>query len=100
MAKANFKTNNPLDNLSKTSNVAHDPEREYTKKRKVGRPKTKLEPTRNINIAVPVSILDRMGEIKACYGGNMTRYINSLIEKDLEENYQKYKDAINILTWI
>ena len=66
-----------------------------TKRR--GRPKTKTEDDRQINIRVPLSILDQWEVIKPVYGGNLTKYINRLIEKDLKENYAKYIDIIRKL---
>lgn len=105
MAKG-FAKNNPLDKLSvepkttvsvpdeepkaavepKTTKKAEEPK----EKRRVGRPKTKTEATKTINIAVPVSVLEKLDTVKVCYGNNLTQYINKLIEKDIAENYDKY----------
>lgn len=57
------------------------------KKRAVGRPKTK-EPCTNINVAVPNRLLDQINEVIL---GTKVDYITKLIEKDMEENYAKYK---------
>ena len=109
MAKS-FKKSNPLDNIDNqipvepVAAVEHEapqsrPEKpEKKSKGKVGRPKIKTEETKTINIAVPVSTLDKISEIKACFGNNLTQYINKLIEKDLESNYDNYKhiaDSLN-----
>lgn len=56
-------------------------------KRAVGRPKTK-EPCTNINVAIPNRLLDQINEVVL---GTKVDYITKLIEKDMEENYQKYK---------
>ena len=64
----------------------------------VGRKKVKTEPTRPINIAIPVSVLEKLDTVKVCYGKNLTHYINKLIEKDIEANYDNYKhiaDSLN-----
>lgn len=75
-----------------------EPKTEPKTKRKVGRPKTKTEETKTINIAVPVSVLEKLDTVKVCYGNNLTQYINKLIEKDIEANYDNYKhiaDSLN-----
>lgn len=113
MAKS-FKNNTPIDKLSGTTPVtpvvtdeepkaAVEPKKptkaeEPKEKRKVGRPKTKTEDTKTINIAVPVSVLEKLDTVKVCYGNNLTQYINKLIEKDIESNYDNYKhiaDSLN-----
>ena len=113
MAKS-FKNNTPIDKLSgatPVTPVATDEEPKATvepkkptkaeepkEKRKVGRPKTKTEDTKTINIAVPVSVLEKLDTVKVCYGNNLTQYINKLIEKDIEANYDNYKhiaDSLN-----
>lgn len=108
MAKS-FKNNTPIDKLSGATPVtpvipdeelkaAVEPKKEPKTKRKVGRPKTKTEETKTINIAVPVSVLEKLDTVKVCYGNNLTQYINKLIEKDIEANYDNYKhiaDSLN-----
>ena len=34
---------------------------------------------------------------KVKYGDNLTKYINALIDKDLEENFEKYTEIYNML---
>lgn len=51
-------------------------------KKKVGRPATK-PPSRNINVAIPISLLDELHEKRGQYGLNMTQYIIGLIKNDL-----------------
>ena len=78
--------------------AAVEPKKEPKTKRKVGRPKTKTEETKTINIAVPVSVLEKLETVKVCYSNNLTQYINKLIEKDIEANYDNYKhiaDSLN-----
>lgn len=112
MAKR-FSNNNPLDNLGAKVPMEPKAEQKTTAeqketvnkkadepktKRKVGRPKTKTEDTKTINIAVPVSVLEKLDTVKVCYGNNLTQYINKLIEKDIEANYDNYKhiaDSLN-----
>lgn len=66
-------------------------------KRKVGRPKVKTEPTKTINVAIPITTLEKMKVVKICFGNNMTKYVNQLIEKDIEENYERYKAVAETL---
>ena len=110
MAKS-FKNNTPIDKLSGAAHIspvqaaadeepkaAVEPKKEPKTKRKVGRPKTKTEETKTINIAVPVSVLEKLDTVKVCYGNNLTQYINKLIEKDIEANYDNYNhiaDSLN-----
>lgn len=101
MAKS-FKSSKPIDKLSgiaPAAPVATDEvsiaagelnKTEDATKRKVGRPRTKTEPTKTINIAVPVSVLTKLDTVKLCYGNNLTLYVNKLIEKDIEANYDSY----------
>lgn len=112
MAKS-FKKSNPLDNIDNQTQIEpvaavdnqptemaseFSPEEPKKKsKGKVGRPKTKTEDTKTINIAVPVSTLDRINDIKACFNNNLTQYINKLIEKDLDSNYDSYKQIADSL---
>jgi predicted DNA binding CopG/RHH family protein len=53
--------------------------------------------TKTINIAVEFDTLDKIQIAKAKYGDNLTKYINALIEKDLEANYEEYKSIYEML---
>ena len=105
---AKFSKYNPLDKLSTPSaeptpaagqnaTIETPAEPQKPEKKKTGRPKTKTEPTKTINIAVPVSVLEKMEIAKVCYSNNQTQYINKLIEKDLEANFDTYKQIFNSL---
>lgn len=100
MAKG-FKGSNPLDRLGEEISLA--PEEQVAAvdpvvpKRKVGRPRTKTEPTKNINIAIPVSVLEQMEVAKTCYNNNITLYINTLIKNDLDANFDEYTTIANSL---
>lgn len=119
MAKA-FSKNNPLDKLSGTSvpkstevqkeplaavepkQIEPEPKQEKphsTQKRKVGRPKTKdiKNTCKNINVAVPITLLDKWEDIKIVHGNNLTQYITKLIEKDMNANYEHYNNIANSL---
>ncbi len=113
MAKG-FSKSNPLDKLSgrsasqKTPLEISNPKQEDTasgqiktqpRKRKVGRPKTKdvKNTCKNINVAVPITLLDQWEEIKIVHGNNLTGYITKLIEKDMDANYRQYKDIADNL---
>jgi len=73
------------------------PEASEKVKKKGGRPRRTF-PVKHINIAVPEDYMEKINLAKACYGNDLTRYINTLIKKDLEENFAEYKsynDTIN-----
>lgn len=102
MAKS-FKASKPIDKLSGVAPAAPVATDEVSMaasesnktegtspKRKVGRPRTKTEQTKTINIAVPVSVLTKLDTVKLCYANNLTLYVNKLIEKDIEANYDSY----------
>ena len=61
-------------------------------KNKGGRPKTRTEEVKILNIAIPLSVYNNMNDhAVALFGNNMTEYINSLIKKDLDINLDNYK---------
>jgi len=113
----NFKNNKPIQNLTaptpapaeepKSAAVVEptpaEPKSEIRKtttgKKKVGRPKTKdVKGTcKNINVAVPIVLLDKWEEVKIVHGSNLTEYITKLIEKDMDSNYEKYKSIADSL---
>ena len=120
MAKGFYnKDNSPLDVLAgNTDTESYIDEKETQKKdepkkrddlepskikRKVGRPpidpsgKKKKDYTKTINIAVPLDVYEKLDVVKICYGNNLTQYINKLIEKDIEANYDNYKNIANSL---
>lgn len=70
-----------------------------TQKRKAGRPKTKdiKNTCKNINVAVPITLLDKWEDIKIVHGNNLTQYITKLIEKDMNANYEHYNNIANSL---
>lgn len=70
-----------------------------TQKRKAGRPKTKdiKNTCKNINVAVPITLLDKWENIKIVHGSNLTEYITKLIEKDMNANYEYYSNIANSL---
>jgi hypothetical protein len=105
-----FKDNRPINNLTapapaeefKTVTVEpSEPKIRKTTpaKRQVGRPKTKdVKGTcKNINVAVPITLLDKWEEVKIVHGSNLTDYITKLIEKDMDSNYAKYKSIADSL---
>lgn len=110
-----FKSNKPIANLTtpaeepKSAAVVEptpaepkkEPEIRKTTpaKKKVGRPKTKdVKGTcKNINVAVPIVLLDKWEEVKIVHGSNLTEYITKLIEKDMDLNYEKYKSIADSL---
>lgn len=72
------------------------PEKE---KGKPGRKPTKdvKNTCKNINVAIPKELIDKWNEIKKAKGNNLTQYVTDLIQKDMDENYEKYKQAVDIL---
>lgn len=86
----------------KESHAASEPRQEtpqVNQKRKVGRPRTKdiKNTCKNINVAVPIVLLDKWEVIKIVHGSNLTEYITKLIEKDMNANYEHYKEITDIL---
>ena len=65
--------------------------------RKVGRPKTKFEPCKTVNISIPESVLADIDIAKAKYKDNLTEYINAIIKKDLAENMKEYRRLYALL---
>jgi hypothetical protein len=65
--------------------------------KKVGRPKVKTEECKTVNIAIPVSVLEKIEIAKAKYHDNMTEYINAVIAKDLESNLKDYKKIYDLI---
>lgn len=67
-----------------------------TKKRPVGRPKTKdvKNTCKTININIPIFLINKWNDVKSIHGNNMTQYITNLMQKDMENNYDKYMEII------
>ena len=111
MATKSFSKSNPLDKLTgakvtptvavpdEEPKAAVEPKKEPKTKRKVGRPKTKdVKGTcKNINVAVPITLLDKWEEVKIVHGSNLTEYITKLIERDMDSNYEHYKEIADSL---
>jgi post-segregation antitoxin (ccd killing protein) len=102
MAKG-FTKNNPLDKLAGTTEPK-EVGKKSAGKRKPGRPtidgsgRKKKDYTKTINVAVPLDLLEKADVAKVCYSNNLTEYINKLIERDIETNYDSYKriaDSLN-----
>lgn len=66
-------------------------------KKKVGRPKVKTEECKTINVAIPLSILAKIDIAKVKYEGNLTKYVNAIIEKDLDANFDSYQQLYDLL---
>lgn len=66
-------------------------------KRKVGRPKTRKEETKTVNVAIPVSVLEQIDVAKCKYGNSLTAYINAVVAADLKENFSKYKTIYDMI---
>ena len=64
--------------------------------KKVGRPKKKKD-CKSITVAIPVDALEKVSVAKVFYNNNLTEYITTLIEKDLEANYSKYHTLVENL---
>lgn len=73
--------------------------KQVQEKKKVGRPVKKdvKNTCRNINVAVPIVLLDKWEEVKIVHGSNLTEYITKLIERDMDSNYEHYKDISDSL---
>lgn len=90
--------NNAHDEI-KPNQTELEQKQENPQKRKAGRPKTKdiKNTCKNINVAVPITLLDKWENIKIVHGSNLTEYITKLIEKDMNANYEHYNDIANSL---
>ena len=104
MAK-NFKIN-PNDRLASSSSSGTSASvplapsvqkvvREFEPK-KVGRPKKKKD-CKSITVAIPVDVLEKVSIAKVFFNNNLTEYITTLIERDLETNYSKYHTLVENL---
>lgn len=89
----------PVPSISKVPEYKSSLEPSKPTKRKPGRPTTKdvKNTCRNVNVALPVDLLDRWDAIKAVHGSNLTAYITSLIKKDMDANFDKYINIINAI---
>lgn len=65
---------------------------EPTEKKGKGRPKT-APPCHKKQIAIPDELLEKYEEIKdGAKGNSFTEYLVELMRKDLEKNYESYKE--------
>lgn len=83
----------PTAALSKPAAIVATP----PQTKKVGRPRSKTEDCKKVNIAIPVSVLEKLDIAKESYHGNLTEYINVLINKDMAVNFEKYKETYDML---
>lgn len=100
LKNADIEKESPIVAGSKQQELESEQEKLQVKqKRKVGRPKIKdiKNTCKNINVAVPITLLNKWEEIKRVHNRNLTKYITKLIEKDMDENYDNYKKIINSL---
>lgn len=75
------------------NNPKTDQTRETTEtspQKKAGRKKTK-EPCKNVNVAIPLTLMNKWDEIKSVHESNLTKYIEKLIKQDMDKNYEAYK---------
>lgn len=70
---------------------------ELETKRKPGRKKIYTEETKTINIVIPLSLYNKIEVAKLKYGNNLTKYVNEILSKDIEENYELYERLKNLL---
>lgn len=107
MAKPNLDLSQLKSNPRKISAVDPAPEtqtkKETKEKRKPGRPVedeskgNKRDYTKTVNIAIPLETLEKIKIAKVKYKDNLTLYINTLIEKDLEANFETYQTIYDML---
>lgn len=72
-------------------------QQDTTPAKKPGRPKKILIERQNINVKIPKELLEKWDQIKIVHSSNLTLYITKLIEKDLNENFEKYKKIVDSL---
>lgn len=94
--KENEETNNDnhgLDNenIRETGKLQQVSKSVKKEKRKPGRPSTKEEDTKMVNVAVPITLFEKVEIAKTCFDNNVTLYLNTIIEKDITQNYEKYE---------
>lgn len=65
---------------------------------KVGRPREKTEYEKTINVSIPLSILEKMKVATSKYNGNMTKYVNAVIKKDLDAHYGEYEQISKLMS--
>ena len=81
----------------KVNNTETIEQQDTTPARKPGRPKKILIERQNINVKIPKELLEKWDQIKIVHSSNLTLYITKLIEKDLNENFEKYKKIVDSL---
>lgn len=89
-----------IETEPKQKNISSNQEEISIKpKQKVGRPKTKdiKNTCKNINVSVPITLLRQWEDIKIVHGNNLTEYITKLIKKDMNANYEHYKELADSL---
>lgn len=90
----------PAEDTKNNDMAAGEPEHiEPEHKRKAGRPTTKnvKNTCRNINVAVPITLLDKWDKVKIVHGNNLTAYVVKLFQKDMDINYDHYKELSDSL---
>lgn len=85
--------------LNTNENISAKKDKEIKKPTQRGRKKTKdvKNTCTNINVAIPNELFEKWKEIKKARGNNLTQYVTDLIQKDMDENYDKYKQVLSIL---
>lgn len=87
----------PKQIKSQKQTIKNQTEKPTEEPKKVGRTKTKVEGTKTVNIAIAPDTLEKINVAKICYHNNMTEYINTLIQRDLEQNFKEYQTIVNTL---
>ena len=64
-------------------------------RKKPGRPKTITKERRTISAKISVDLLDKWEEVKFLKGGNLTEYIERLIQEDMDKTYKQLKEIID-----
>ena len=76
---------------SPASIIDEAPVKTEEKKNPTGRPVKYKEPITRMSISLSESKKQKVDIATLFYGGSVTDYINALIDRDLQENYEQYE---------
>lgn len=84
--------------IVKTKTKASTKEKKAAAKSKTGKTgRPAGQPTYKVLLAIPEESKEAVETASLFYKGSVTRYINSLIKKDLEQNSKKYQEFKELL---
>ena len=87
----------PIEKNKTEKSKKPTPSKAVPEKKKVGRPKVKTEETKTINVAIPISMIEKINIAKCKYHDNLTEYINAVVRADLDVNMKEYQKIYDLL---